>query len=178
MGKISKRLIPLIIAVAACLVAIVLILSFGSIGDYVANIMNGGTRLDTSSLDASAPKITVQPKPVTSPDGSTAEIAVTAEGEELSYEWYFTDTEAPVQPYALPSSDNTITVKMNSTVDGREIYCIISDKNGNSAKSQSVKLIIGNPLKITKQPGSVTAAEGVKAVAILTATGDELTYTW
>jgi len=171
-----KRPLPLIaITVICALICVTLLLSFSAIGDRVTASKDSSTSLGASS-EALAPKITVQPKPVVTPEGSTAEIAVEAEGEDFGYEWRFADTNEPIQ-HTTPSVDGAITVKMDSTVDGREIYCIISNKNG-TVKTDSVKLIIGNPLKIGKQPVSVTAAEGATAKVSFTAKGDSLTYAW
>ena len=67
---------------------------------------------------------------------------------------------------------------MDSSRNGREIYCIVTDKYGNSVKTDTVKLIMGNPAKITKQPESICVPEGSEARVNFTATGDELTYAW
>ena len=67
---------------------------------------------------------------------------------------------------------------MDATRDGRQVYCVVKDKYGNSVKTNTVTLSMGNVAKITKQPVSVTVASGATAKVSFTATGDGLTYTW
>ena len=67
---------------------------------------------------------------------------------------------------------------MTSARAGRQIYCVVTDKYGNSVKSNTVTLGMGNTVKITKQPVSVSAAKGTAATVSVTATGDGLTYKW
>jgi hypothetical protein len=75
-------------------------------------------------------------------------------------------------------TSNTYTVKMSAASNGRQVYCVVTDKNGKSVTSNTATLSMSAELKITKQPVDVTAAPGATATVTVTATGDGLTYQW
>lgn len=122
--------------------------------------------------------ITRQPASQMVANGKTVEVSVAATGEGLSYKWYYKNKGAKSFTYTSTFSGNTYTTQMNSTRDGRQVYCVVTDKNGKSVKSSTAKLTMGTALKITKQPVSVIAANGATAKVSFTAQGDGLTYKW
>ena len=123
-------------------------------------------------------KITKQPTSVTMASGTTAKVSFTATGDGLTYTWYFKNKGTSSFSKTDSFTSNTYSVKMDSSRDGRQVYCVVKDKYGNSVKTNTVTLTMGNPAKITKQPTSVTVASGTTAKVSFTATGDGLTYTW
>ena len=123
-------------------------------------------------------KIAKQTANVAAPKDSQARVSLTATGDELTYKWYFKNPGATKFSHTSTFTSNSYSVTMDSTRSGRQVYCVVTDKYGNSVKSKTVTLSMGNPAKITKQPASVTVANGSKATANLTATGDGLTYKW
>ena len=127
---------------------------------------------------AGAVNLVQQPKSVTTPKGTIANVSVTAAGDGLSYAWYYKDKNASSFSKTNTFTSNTYTVEMNEVRDGRQIYCVVKDKYGNSVQTNTVTLTMGNPARITRQPESVTAAKGEMANVSFTATGDGLTYTW
>ena len=122
-------------------------------------------------------KITTQPVNVAVASGKTAKVAVKATGDGLKYVWYyakkgstkFTKTTVTTASYS---------VKMSSSVDGRKVYCVVTDKYGNSVKSSTVTLYKGTPAKIKIQPKSVTIVSGKTGKLTIKATGSSLKYQW
>ena len=124
-----------------------------------------------------AAKITKQPAAVSVVSGVTAKTSVTASGDGLKYQWYFKDTTA--SGYSKSSiTTNTYSAEMNSWRNGRKVYCLVTDKYGNSVKSNVVTLSMANPLKITKQPTNAVAPNGSQVKTTITVTGDGLKYEW
>ena len=123
------------------------------------------------------PKITTQPKNTAAPEGSTAKVTVKAKGEGLKYQWYIKN-EGGSKFSKSSVTSATYSCKMSEKSDGRQAYCVITDKYGNTVKSKTVTLYLGNPAKITTQPKNAAAPEGKVAKATVKATGDGITYTW
>ena len=123
------------------------------------------------------PKITTQPKNTAAPEGSTAKVTVKAKGDGLSYQWYIKN--AGKDKFSKSSvTTATYSCKMSDSTDGRQVYCVVTDQYGNTVKSKTVTLYMGNPAKITSQPTSIAAAEGKTAKVTVKATGDDITYQW
>ena len=123
------------------------------------------------------PKITTQPKTAVAPEGSTAKVTIKAKGEGLKYQWYIKN-EGGSKFSKSSVTSATYSCKMSEKTDGRQAYCVITDKYGNTVKSKTVTLYLGNPAKITTQPKNAAAPEGKVAKATVKATGDGITYTW
>ena len=124
--------------------------------------------------------ITKQPVSAVAADGEVVSVSVTAQGEGLTYAWYYHN--AGYTKFNLSSTTtSTYSMVMNSTRDGREVYCVVTDANGNTVQSNTVTLSMATgetELAITKQPVSVTVAEGEIASVSVEAEGEGLTYTW
>ena len=123
-------------------------------------------------------KITKQPQIVVVKSGETAKTTVTAEGDGLTYKWYYKDRGVSKFSYTSTFKGNTYSATMNDARNGRQIYCVITDKYGISAKTKTVTLNMGNPMKITKQPVNTSAKIGENAKVTIAATGDGLKYQW
>jgi len=84
--------------------------------------------------------ITSQPKLSTyAKNGATAKVTVKASGDGLKYTWYVKN--AGSSKYTKSSITRaTYSVKMSSKVNGRRLYCIVTDKYGNKVQTQTVIL--------------------------------------
>ena len=83
--------------------------------------------------------ITSQPESVTVKNGATAQTTVKAVGDGLTYQWYIKD--AGKENFVKSSiTDATYTVKMSKKVDGRQAYCVVKDKYGQTVKSDIITL--------------------------------------
>ena len=126
---------------------------------------------------AAAPKITKQPVSVTVKNGATASVSVTATGKGLTYTWYYKDKGA--KEFKISSvTTNTYSQEMTAKRNGRTVYCVITDKYGQTVTTKEVTINMAAAPKITKQPVSATVKNGATASVSVTATGDGLTYTW
>ena len=125
-----------------------------------------------------APTITKQPEDVMVKIGEEATVTVEAEGEELTYTWYYAAKGS--SKYSKSSTTgNTYSTTMTKDRDGRKVYCVVKDKYGQSVKSETATLYRETtPLVITQQPESVTAKYGETVTLTAEATGDDVTYTW
>ena len=123
--------------------------------------------------------IVKQPESVVVPNGKKASVTVNATGDGLTYKWYYKNKSMTkfVESTSMTSATYSVD-KMTVFRDGRQLYCVITDKYGNSVKTDTVTLSIGNALKITAQPESVVVPNGKKASVTVNATGEGLTYKW
>ena len=118
--------------------------------------------------------ITNQPSNVQVGYGKPVRTSVTALGDELSYQWYVKN------PGDKGFSKSSITkavyeTSMRKEMDGREIYCEITDKYGTSVRSDTVTL---GTVIITEQPSHTYAPLDGTVKTSVTALGDNLSYQW
>lgn len=86
--------------------------------------------------------ITKQPETVVVEMGETARISVEATGDGLTYAWYRKFPKWPQYGFLLAEgvTGNYYSTTMADGVEGTQIYCLITDKNGNSVKTRTVYL--------------------------------------
>ena len=86
-----------------------------------------------------AASITTQPKSVKVTKGSTAKVSVKAAGDGLKYTWYIKNKGATkFSKSSITKSSYAAT--MSSKVKGRQVYCVVKDKYGKTAKTATVTL--------------------------------------
>lgn len=131
--------------------------------------------------DYTPPAVVSQPETVYADAGERASVSFTASGEELTYQWYGKD---PGQEKFWKSglTGTTYAITMCPEKSGREVYCVITDKYGNTAATDTVSLNMlipdGYELKITRQPQTAYADVGEKASVSVAAEGSGLRYQW
>ena len=140
------------------------------------------TNVVTLYVEDAAPRnevqIVTEPVGVTVASGEKATVTVEAEGDGLTYEWYYRDADDSGFRKTTTFTSNTYSVTMNAARSGRQVYCIVADQYGNTARTDTVTLSLAQYAEILTQPVSVTAADGEKATVSFEAAGDGLTYTW
>ena len=121
--------------------------------------------------------ITNQPVGVTVANGATATVSVSATGSGLKYQWYYRPASGGA---FLKSSQTTATYSTTMTAarNGYQLYCVITDQNGNTVTTNTVTIKMQTAVKITKQPTSVSVSNGATAKVSVSATGDGLKYQW
>ena len=82
-------------------------------------------------------KITTQPKSVVMLEGHTAKMTVAAQGDGLTYSWYYAQKGATKYTKAS-CTKSTFSVKMAKKWDKCKVYCVIKDKYGNKAQTKTV----------------------------------------
>ena len=122
--------------------------------------------------------ITKQPESVVAAIGEKVVISVEAQGEGLTYQWFYRNKGS--ENFAASSyKGKTYSINMAEYCNGREVYCVITDKNGETVTTEIVKMSRpARQLQIVKQPENVVAAIGEKVVISVEAQGEGLTYQW
>lgn len=134
------------------------------------------TKIVTLSMNKDL-KIMQQPTSASAYSGKTAKVTVNASGFGLKYTWYIKNKGA--SKYSKSSvTDSTYSVKMSSKVNGRTLYCKVTDKYGKTVKTTTATLSMRKMPKITQQPVSVTAYNGNTVEVTVGASGTGLTYAW
>lgn len=132
----------------------------------------------TAEAAAAKLKITTQPKSVAVAKGKTATVKVAASGDGLSYRWYYKNAGSSKFVRSTTVKGKTYTVKMNAARNGRQLYCVVTDKAGNKVTTKTVTISITGRANITTQPKSVSVKNGETATVKVAATGKGLTYKW
>ena len=123
--------------------------------------------------------IVTQPKSVTVDNGKTAKVTVKAVGDGLKYTWYIKN--AGSTKYSKSSvTKSTYSVTMSDKVNGRYVYCVVTDKYGKSEQSKTVSLkkTASAPLTIAVQPESTSAAAGDEVGFGIVVKGGKAPYTY
>ena len=97
---------------------------------------------------------------------------------ELEYQWYFADKGSNT---FLKSSITTkdYQIMMDDERNGRKVYCVVKNNEGQEVKTQVANLKTAKKLVITKQPTDVTLMTGRMATASVEVSGEgTLKYAW
>jgi len=136
-------------------------------------------KTNTVTISIAKPvKITKQPVSAKVKSGATAEVTVVAAGEGLTYQWHYKNKGSNTWFVTSAFTGNRYYVPMTAARDGRQLYCVVTDKYGNTAKTNTVTISIAKPVKITKQPVSAKVKSGATAEVTVVAAGEGLTYQW
>ena len=129
-------------------------------------------------IDASSTLLIIsQPQDQYAVNGEKAYVSVTAVGEGLSYQWYLKN-KTGTKFTKSSITKNIYSVIMKDEVNGRQLYCVVTDKHGNSVTTNTVTLYKYVPLEIIEEPQDCFVANGQKASATVQAVGNDLTYQW
>ena len=126
-------------------------------------------------------KITDQPQDAYADVGENAIVRVQAQGAGLRYQWYIRNAGKDTWSKSAIKTD-TYEVEMNKSREGRELYCVVTDKYGNSVTSDHAFLHYDYPqgyaLQFTDQPQDASARMGKTVRTSVAAEGAGLTYQW
>lgn len=90
-------------------------------------------------MQAVALEIMTQPQDATVINGQTASTTVTATGDRLTCQWYVKNRSATKCSKGSVTK-NTYNATMSDAVDGRQVYCVVSDAYGNTITSNTATL--------------------------------------
>ena len=116
------------------------------------------------------------------PLGQTARTAVAAEGEGLTYQWYGINPDGTEFKSSIRGRSYSVT--MVTAKIGRQVWCVVTDKNGNSVTTRTATLGATLPEdyvepSITQDAVHCLVEPGEKATVTIAATGcGPLTYQW
>ena len=139
-----------------------------------------------NSLDSSVAKITVtqdlkitaQPTNKTIKKGDSVTLSLKAEGNGLTYQWYYKKAGAASFSKWNGRTHATETATPNTTWNGIQLYCIVKDSAGKSVQSNTVKVNFSDVVTIVSQPSDVTIKTGDNVTFKFVAEGVGLTYQW
>ncbi len=144
----------------------------------VTNSYGYSVQSDTVVMKIAPATIIKQPENVTVKDKTAIKVGITATGDTLKYQWYYADKGASKFAKVSGGTSATYAVTMSSAVNGRRVYCVVTDKYGNAVQSNTVTLKLTSGAVITGQPKPVSAEIGSMATVSVKATGDGLSYAW
>ena len=125
--------------------------------------------------------ITSQPVSVSMNAGGYAYFKVSAVGESVKYQWQYRTPSNSTWLNATATGNKTASLKVPATANrnGYSYRCVLTDIDGNTMNSVSVRLTVNTPAPaITTQPANVTAAAGDTAVFQVKTTGTVASYQW
>ena len=125
------------------------------------------------------PVITAQPSDQTVLAGKTAAFTVAASGEEVTYQWQYSNDGGNSWHNKTGATATTYTVTAKASYDGMLYRCKVTN-NGGSVYTSTAKLTVVSISKpaITAQPSDKTVSAGEAATFTVAASGEELTYQW
>ena len=124
-------------------------------------------------------KINTQPQSFSGPEGSTAKFTVAAEGEGLAYQWQLKKGKSWANLSAGGATTSTMSIKVDSSKNGKVYRCLITDANGEELATDEVSITVKAPsINILNQPSSFTGTVGSTATFKVVAEGEGLSYQW
>ena len=123
--------------------------------------------------------ITTQPTDYVGLVGDTATFTVVAEGNGLTYQWYYYDTAAAAWKKAGNGTTAALNVEFKSYRSNQQYRCEITDENGHTVTTDTVKLMPEEvALAITTHPVDYVGAVNDSLSMTVEATGNGLIYQW
>ena len=125
--------------------------------------------------------ITTQPVNFAGTEGSTAKFTVSATGTGLTYQWQLKKGKSWANLTTGGATTATLSVKVDSSKNGKVYRCLITDANGEELASNEVSITVKQPsnaIKINTQPSDYAGAIGTMAKFTVVAEGEGLTYQW
>ncbi len=120
--------------------------------------------------------ILTQPVDYTGPVGSRASFTVAAEGEGLSYQWYVKSrTATKFSKSSVVSAVYSVTLTEANA--GRQLYCVVSDAEGNAVRTNTVTMTLGPAFTVAPLADYV-GPEGSTASFTAAADGEGCSYQW
>ena len=127
-------------------------------------------------------KILTQPTDQVIYVGSTARFTVEAEGEGLTYQWYWRSAKSKTwyKNTLTGNTTNTLTFEATDERMGNYYRCKITDSMGNTVTTAEVRLLLdeSNTIDIISQPVNQKVNIGDKVTFKVVAEGEGLTYQW
>ena len=122
-------------------------------------------------------RIILQPSSTKAALDTYAKTSVKAQGDGLSYQWYYKNPSMSGYKKSTRVSAE-YSVLMTEIRDGGRVYCVVSDRYGNTLKSDEAVLEAGTELEIHTQPADAMVSLGEYAKTSVGVFGDGVEYTW
>ena len=122
--------------------------------------------------------ITGQPRSCAIALGESLTLSAKAQGMGLQYQWYY-KKEGQSQFSEWPSRIRpTETVIPPDSWNGIQLFCIVTDKYGNSVQSETITVTVEPKLAIIEQPKNCEVTRGKSLTLSVKAQGIGLQYKW
>lgn len=129
--------------------------------------------------EGDGPQIVSQPVDYVGMVGDNATFTVVAEGEDLSYQWYYFDNAASDWKKSSNGTTATLSVEFKEYRNNQQYRCEITDADGNTVTTNTVKITAKVvDLVIVTQPVSAMGSVNEQMSYTVEATGNGLTYQW
>ena len=129
--------------------------SFGYLEGYVPLIRK---HLFTSYPDKiTNPSVTKQPEDQTVALGKALTISLEADGNDLSYQWFYKKSVANTWSKWSNRTHASETVTPNASWNGIRLFCLITDATGASVSSNAITVSVIKPFKILAAGDSICA---------------------
>lgn len=135
--------------------------------------------LNTSDYSVSAAEsisIISQPSDFYAVNKAPVSIPVEAVGDDLSYQWWVALPESN-RFYISSDKDDTYNTRMDADRDGRRVYCVITDKHGNSTRSETATIHL-DTLSFSKQPTDMNGKNNALVSTSVETNCEVLSYQW
>lgn len=133
---------------------------------------------DEFQVQNQKPAVTKSPVSQSVADGDSVTFAITASGEDLSYEWYRrlgdTGTEELIPDAITARYIFTAHVEDN----GYQYWCVVSNEDGDATSDIAQLSVVPAVPEITRQPGSRTVVAKTNASFTVEAKGGNLAFDW
>lgn len=131
---------------------------------------------------AQAITITAQPQSASIIEGETAAFSVTAEGDNLNYQWQVSTDNGETWAGIRNAIASSYSIQGSLSESGNKYRCVVSNTSG-TVESDAATLTVTEDTRlqapvITANPSSVVAADGDTATFSVTVSGDDLSYQW
>ena len=155
------------------------IICFGLVFMMLIIVQNGNTiyALDNYQVSDSI-VITSQPTAVTGKIGDAVEFRVGASGTNLKYQWQYSLKGQNNWVNFISGNAGTMKKVLDETYDDLKVRVVITDGNGNSVTSDTIKVTLNKGPVITSQPTAVTGKMGDAVEFRVVASGTNLKYQW
>jgi len=120
--------------------------------------------------------VSKQPAGISVINGYVANVPVVAHGEGLKYQWYYTSNGSSTTYMKSSCTAATYSTTMDASRAGRKVYCVITDKYGDSVTTKVATLKM--KLSVSKQPTGISVINGYVANVPVVAHGEGLKYQW
>ena len=139
-----------------------------------AAVIDGQIMLEGAEL-----VVVTMPEDVTVHAGEVATFTAEAQGDGLTYQWFYQDAKSEGFVMNEAVTGNVYTVDTLREDNGFQVYCVISDAYGNVVISEVATLTVEyTEVQILTQPTDASAVDGAVVKSSVVAEGDGLTYQW
>ena len=132
---------------------------------------------EASGEDEGAPTIVVEPVSQTVGVGSNATFSVSANGNNLSYQWYQRTSSSASWSAISGATSTSYTVYAYASYNGYQYRCVVRNNNGSVTSSAATLTSISAPT-ITSNPSNASVVVNNNAVFTVAASGIDISYQW